>query len=86
MKEIFIRKEKIENELNVKDDHKSDIDKSEVENLLSQLYQQLEEEIIEFKEKREKDIIKYMKTFFKEKYDLNVEIQNIYNLSSIIKN
>jgi hypothetical protein len=86
MKEIFIRKEKIERELNIKDDNKSDIDKSEVENLLSQLYQHLEEEINEFKEKREKDIVKYMKIFFKERYDLNVEIRNIYSLSSIIKN
>ncbi len=85
MKEIFIRKEKIESEFS-KDEIKSDIDKSEVENLLNELYQHLEEEIISFREKREKDIINLMKTFFKGKYELNVEIQNIYNLSSIIKN
>lgn len=84
MKEIFIRKEKIESELNKEE--KSDIDKSEVENILNELYQHLEEEIADFREKREKDIINLMKTFFKGKYELNVEIQNIYNLSSIIKN
>ncbi len=81
-----MRKDKIESELNTKDEIKSDIDKSEVENLLYKVYEQLEEEIGYFRDKREKDIINLIKLFFKGKYELNIEIQSIYNLSSIIKN
>ena len=61
-------------------------EKNEMEKILIQLCTELKEEIELFKNKREKALIEILKKFFKDKYELNVDIKNLYNVSSLVVN
>jgi hypothetical protein len=90
LKEIFLRKADIESSIYyLKENKESDLirdkDKelSELELILKQLCEELNEEVLNFKMNREKDIIDLIKHFYEEKHKLNIDIKNMNDISII---
>jgi hypothetical protein len=61
-------------------------EQSDLETILKQLCTELNEEMQHFKSHREKDLLDLMKKFFKEKYDFNIDVRNVYDISIIKEN
>lgn len=80
--EIFARKENIEKKLA---ELQAEVRRDEIENQIIEckackddLIKQLKEEINDFKQNRENDVIDIIKKFFKDKYELNKNISESF--------
>ena len=80
--EIFERKEQEEAKLNLflKEERTEDKEKEIIEQkeILDSLNKQLSEEISNFKATRENDLLAIIKKFFRDKYDCNTDISQIF--------
>jgi hypothetical protein len=88
LKEIFIRKEDIERSIFCLRENKDDNliqdrtkELSDLESILRQLCTELNEEMKNFKQNREKDLLDLMRRFYEEKLKFNTEIKNTNDIS-----